>query len=159
FCVGSAASSCPAGMACDQATGRCVADAGVDAPTSVPDVNAPNEAGDGREGLPPGAPCRVDAECEKHLCGTSAILTTTIVSTETGPLCTQTCCTSADCPSGFVCFGTGTGGNFCVLAEKAKRTPSTGGAPPGAACTSDEQCRSGYCLEGYCLDTCCAASD
>jgi hypothetical protein len=157
-CSGSSASACPSGMVCDTAQGKCVVEAGV-----IDEDAGDTDAGDGpdatvdADGGPAavGSPCRVDGDCASLLCGTSTILTTTITS-GSGPVCTKTCCTSADCPSGTVCFSGGTGGNYCVAAAKALRTPpATGGKSPGATCSGSPECRSGLCQLGRCLDTCC----
>jgi hypothetical protein len=117
------------------------------------------DADSGPSAVPIGGACRVDDECETDLCGTSTILTTAMTA-GTGPVCTKTCCTSADCPSGFVCFSGGTGGNYCVEAAKWERTPpATGGKAPGVTCGGNAECRSGLCRLGRCFDTCCLAAD
>src|SRR5262249_22705411 len=92
------------------------------------------------------------------------------------------CCTSGDCPTGFVCFPAGTGGNYCVAAKKAQRSPpQAGGNGPGEACNAHADCRSGLCsghcqngalcydqtdcssgpctTGGRCTDTCCRGTD
>lgn len=143
-----------------------MADAG-ELDADVPDQRGPaaqTDSGDsglssGPRGL--GAKCRIDAECTSLLCASSTVLTTAITQT-TGPICTQTCCTSADCPNSFVCFNGGTGGGYCVPANLAKRTPSTaGGKHGGVPCTADNECRSGLCTGApkACVDTCCVSSD
>lgn len=163
-CSAADPSACPSGTVCDLAIGRCVADAGaLDGGEEDAGEDA-LEAGDARSDqdagpLPLGAPCRIDGDCADGLCGTSTILTPPITQ-GTGPICTKPCCTSAACPSGFVCFGAGTGGNYCVPAAKADRTPpSSGGKAPGALCNGNGECRSGYCTGGRCLDTCCRPQD
>jgi hypothetical protein len=160
-CTGDSASSCPSGTACDVSLGRCVA--GAIPPEAGGDIGAPDVDEGGRDAdggpLALGEPCRVDVDCQSDLCGTSTILTTTITQSA-GPICTKTCCTSADCPSMFVCFGGGTGGNYCVPAEKAKRAPpATGGRSPGSNCDENGDCRSGLCEGSRCLDTCCHPGD
>ncbi len=170
-CTASDPASCPSGLVCDPASLVCVLpssqdDAGDD------DVNPEEEAGldAGRDQDAPTGPsplggnCIVDGDCETGLlCGTSTLLTTAIVPVNSKPICTKPCCTSADCASGFVCFSGGTGGNYCVVAAKAKRTPpTTGGRTAGQACTDDGQCRSGLCAGGTtkrCVDTCCAPDE
>src|SRR5262249_23086059 len=64
--------------------------------------------------------------------------------------------TSGDCGPSFVCFATGTGGNYCVSSGAADRAPpANGGAGPGASCATPTDCRSGLCSAAHCLDTCC----
>lgn len=159
-CVSADPSACPPGFSCDLTTQTCVA--GLVEAGEVPDDDGGDGADDGAASLAAlGESCRVDSECQSGLCGTSTILTTTIVPAGQLPICTRTCCTSGDCPSGFVCFGAATGGNYCVPKDRAGATPPpTGGSPPGASCTQDNQCRSGRCeimgsLGMRCLDTCC----
>ena len=170
-CTGASASACPAGLACDTASGRCVSDAGVD-PTEAGEEDAPVDEGvadaakeaDATGPLDIGAKCRVDNECKSRLCGTSTILTTTITAS-TGPICTTPCCTSVDCSAGNVCFNGGTGGGYCVPATLASRTPpASGGKSGGSICTVNSDCRSGFCEKpdsgtARCFDTCCAASE
>lgn len=161
-CTGASASACPSGMVCDTTTGKCVADAGVidedagdEAGEDAADARADVDAGP----APVGAPCRVDKDCASKLCGTDTFLTPTMTA-GTGPVCTQPCCTSADCPVGAVCFGAGTGGNYCVAAAKAERTPpKSGGKSAGTLCGGNTECRSGLCQLGRCLDTCCNADE
>lgn len=160
-CASTDPSACPQGKTCDLVTGRCVdpgteddgggdLDGGGDDGPNAPDVDA------GPASV--GTPCRVDAECASNLCGTSTILTTAIVAS-TGPVCTSACCTSEDCAAGFVCFGTGTGGNYCVKAEAAQRQAPSGSKTAGASCTTNRDCRSASCVSNKCLDTCCRAAD
>ncbi len=157
--------ACPSGMTCDVASGTCVSGgAGDDAPSD--DGGDDGAGGDARPDADSGpslvalgGACRLDTDCTSKLCGTSTILTTSIT-TGTGPICTQTCCTSADCPSAFVCFNGGTGGGYCVPAVKAQRSPpATGGALAGATCVGNGDCRSGLCSNTKCIDTCCTKSD
>lgn len=155
-------SACPSGLTCDVALGRCVTTDGLDA--EVPDADdGDGGLADARPDqdaglLPLGSPCRVDGECATTLCGTSAMLTPSITSAGgTGPICTKTCCTSADCALGFVCFGAGTGGNYCVAGAKLARA-TMGSKSPGASCSSSTECRSGVCEANRCLDTCCSDS-
>ncbi|HEY8073451.1 MAG TPA: hypothetical protein VIF62_05065 [Labilithrix sp.] len=156
--------ACPVGYACDLASGTCLQGAvpGDDGPSDDGGDDARGDArADADSGptlLDLGEACRVDNDCKSKLCGTSTTLTTSI--TATGPICTETCCTSNDCPSSFVCFNGGTGGGYCVPAVKAQRSPpATGGAAAGAACVGSGDCRSGLCSNMKCLDTCCVATD
>lgn len=159
-CASLAEDACPSGQTCDLSIGRCVQ------PTPIEDAGPVEEDGgaagdatsDGPSGpLPIGAACRLDGDCASDLCGTSNVLTA-VVTGPSGPVCTKSCCTSAECPSGFVCFGAGTGGNYCVAAAAASRS-ETGGASAGATCTASRDCRSGNCQDGRCIDTCCRAAD
>jgi hypothetical protein len=117
--------SCAAGKVCDTATGQCVVPASQDAGTTG---------------------CTSGEQCTTGICATA---------TELGPnagqsVCTQPCCTSADCTSlgtGYVCYGPGTGGNYCVSAAALGRTPA-------ATCCSDSDCTGG----GACVATATSAS-
>jgi len=167
-CAGTDPSACPTGMACDLAAGKCVAAAA----SIVPEGGDPDVIEEGKDAAPDqdaggladlGATCVVNADCKSKLCGTATILTTAIVPANQKPLCTQTCCTSTDCPSGFVCFNGATGGAYCVVAAKAQRSVP-GAKSPGQTCTLGTECRSGFCDKpdggrARCLDTCCKPND
>lgn len=163
-CASADPSACPSGMTCDLAAGKCIAATevpdGSDEDTGVEPTDAGPD-GDGAVGLANlGASCVVDGDCKSGLCGTSTILTTSIISGSSKPICTSTCCTSADCPSSFVCFSGGTGGSYCVPAVKAGRIPpATGGKAAGSSCGGSGECRSGLCTGNKCVDTCCVAAD
>jgi hypothetical protein len=165
-CTANVPGACPTGMFCDPSTLSCVAGTG---PNEGGFLDAPGKndspSGDddddaiGPSGVAIGDPCNNDKPCAKGLlCGAANILTTAIVEADE-TICTRTCCTSADCPDGFVCFGSGTGGNYCVSAAKAKRS-TLGTKKPGAACTDNGECRSGVCTDDkHCLDLCCKVDD
>ena len=163
-CSAADPSACPSGMVCDTASLLCVSptsltDGGDDEPAIEEDGGEDAKSDRDAPGGPSqiGGDCVVDGDCESGLlCGTSTILTTAIVPANSKPICTTPCCRSNDCPSGFVCFSGGTGGNYCVAADKADRSPPTmGGRAGGASCTTHPQCRSGLCTGGRCVDTCC----
>jgi hypothetical protein len=165
-CASADPSACPSGMTCDTTAGRCVSSALTPEGGEEEDVVVPSDAKDVKDVDAPitaaelGADCTANGDCKSQICGTSTILTTTIIPGASKSICTQTCCTSGDCPTGFVCFGTGTGGNYCVPAVRAQRsTPGT--KAPGAACVGSTDCRSGLCAGSplRCIDTCCTASD
>jgi hypothetical protein len=103
-----------------------------------------------------GDPCTSDTECPTgHLCAGDLVLASKL-----GPMgvCTKTCCTSAGCPAAFVCFGPGTGGNYCLKASAIGRSP--GALQAGAVSSLATECRSGVLgPNGRCADTCCRASD
>ncbi len=163
-CASADPSACPSGMTCDTSVGRCVSsaitpeEAGEEDADITPDVDAKSDADAPAGPKPIGSECVTNADCQSAICGTSTILTPAIVATASKQLCTQTCCTSGDCPTSFVCFGAGTGGNYCVPAARAQR--ATGGTKtPGMACGNNDECRSGLCDSGRCLDTCCNAAE
>lgn len=163
-CTAGDPASCPSGFVCDGATLLCVSgstppDAGEE--DVVEDDEAGTDAGLDRDApsgpSPLGGDCVVDGDCTSGLlCGTSTLLTTAIVPANSKPICTRPCCKSSDCAAGFVCYSGGTGGNYCVKAERAGRNPpSTGGRAGGQTCSGNTQCRSGLCTGGRCVDTCC----
>jgi hypothetical protein len=160
-CSGNDPSSCPSGMVCDAISLLCVSPTPEpDAPDEVPEEGTGEDSGadhDGPNGPSAlGGECVIDADCEAGLlCGGSTILTTAVVPANTR-VCTKPCCTSANCAAGFVCFPAATGGNYCVAAAKADRTPpGVGGKGGGETCAGHTACRSGLCTAGRCVDTCC----
>lgn len=133
-------STCLAPKTCDQATQQCVD------PTANYDL---------------GAPCKVDKECKSGLCAGADALTSALVGAAgaTDGVCTKTCCTSAQCDPGFVCYAPGPGGRYCVKGSALGR-PTLGSLGPGADCGTDpKRCRSGECVQSICVDTCCSDSD
>jgi hypothetical protein len=161
-CTGSDPTSCPSGLVCDGVAGMCVTasaapDGGDDGEVDEGGVDGGGDSDAPIGPAPVGADCISDGDCAAGLlCGTSTLLTTAIVPAGSKPFCTRTCCRSADCAVGFVCFPGGTGGNYCVAAKKANRTPpASGGKTGGQTCTDHDDCRSGLCTTGRCVDTCC----
>ncbi|MBX3229996.1 MAG: hypothetical protein KIT84_25820 [Labilithrix sp.] len=156
--------ACPEGQTCEPTARVCVASVTTEGgPSDVApdrDTGGDGPAGDdddagGRAQL--GEPCDNQRPCASTLlCGTSNLLTTAILASTTDAICTKTCCTSTDCGDGFVCFGAGTGGSYCVSAARAKREGLGTGAA-GAECAAPSECRSGLCVDDHCLDTCCTA--
>jgi len=125
--------NCPAPKVCDPGTKQCV-------------LKGATKVGD---------PCQADSECESGaFCAYSPVLTGDIVSSN--GLCTKPCCTSADCPTDFACFGAGTGGNYCV-AKGALGRPALGEKGGGEDCSQNADCRSGICSNTKCQDTCCSS--
>lgn len=102
---------------------------------------------------PVGATCTAASQCQSGVCGD-----TTLLGGVSPPgVCTEACCTSSDCPAGFVCYPC-VGGNYCVApASVGLSTPGTGAA--GAACSSGSTCKSSVCTSNVCQDTCCTDSD
>jgi hypothetical protein len=158
-------SGCPTGLVCDLSAQLCV--------TSVSPIDGGAEGGpedgdatDAGKRDADSGPLRANVgekcaarDCKAGLiCGTSTILTTAIVPTSADAICTATCCTSRDCPTDFICFSTGTGGNYCVSAAVAMRS-ATGPKTPGEVCDGGTECRSGLCDNGRCLDSCCSEAD
>jgi hypothetical protein len=164
-CASADPSACPSGMSCDLPSGRCIRGGAVPDVIDNPDVEDPDagdeDSGDATPSLAEvGEECVVDGDCQSGLCGTSTILTASIISGSSKSICTTTCCSSNDCDAGFICYSGGTGGSYCVPAAKAKRSPPTsGGNAAGTTCGGNTQCRSGLCESGRCVDTCCTVSD
>lgn len=160
-CLGSDPSACPPGLVCDTTISRCVQPAPVrDAGDEDVDEEPPDAPTADADAGPAdiGQACIKNEDCKNGLlCGTSFSLTSSIIPDESG-MCTKPCCTSADCPSSFICFGAGTGGSYCVPADKAERSP-TGAGKPGEACDAGADCRSGLCDRGRCIDGCCSVND
>ncbi len=160
-CASSSPSACPSGMVCDTAAGKCVQSATIEAGD---DVDVPDDAGDAQVDGDAGGPlaigenCGFDSDCDSKLCASSTILTTAIITSGASSVCTKTCCTSADCAIGFVCFSPGTGGNYCVDSTRASRA-MPGAKTPGQACSANGDCRSGSCVNSRCMDTCCQPAD
>lgn len=163
-CTPDVPGACPPNQVCDRASLSCVPanEAGLtDVVTSDRDVQGDDDdAGDASKPAALGAHCDTTKTfCAAGLlCGSPGMLTAAIIPTAADSVCTSTCCTSADCPSGFVCFGPGTGGNYCISSQLAKRG-TLGAKKPGEACTTNGECRSGVCANDKCLDLCCSVDD
>lgn len=100
--------------------------------------------------------CQNDSECPQGVCANSLMVTPALYAAAGGAsFCTFACCTSADCPSGTVCFASGAGGQYCVAPSWIGRS-APGASLGGAACSADSSCRSGLCAGGRCADTCCS---
>ncbi len=140
------------------------ADSSPPSESGVPDSPADTAADtsmpppDGGCGGAVGCPCATSADCRSDLCGDSTIFGSAFVS-QHGQVCTETCCTSAACPTGYVCYGPGNAGGYCVLSAWLNRAATPGGNPPGASCSTDADCRSAKCLSNVCVDTCCSDAD
>ena len=100
-------------------------------------------------------PCSGASDCTSGICAQSPTVGQSLYAAS-GSFCTSPCCTSADCPAGAVCFGSGQGGNYCVNPSWLGRSTTLGGGHGGASCTTDAQCRSGLCGGNACADTCCS---
>jgi hypothetical protein len=94
-----------------------------------------------------GDPCGTELDCASYVCLPPF-----------GPACADSCCATADCPSGYRCLqiesgpsGTSNVGTVCV--------PHGGGSDPaGSPCTQGaypNQCASSFCVAGTCRDPCC----
>jgi hypothetical protein len=106
--------------------------------------------------------CRGDGDCDSGVCAGQVTLPSALFTAIGTAVCTQPCCTSADCPGNTVCFGTGGGGNYCIAPHWIGRPGVLGGAPGGTACSADSDCHSGLCATSgstsACADTCCSSS-
>ncbi len=106
-----------------------------------------------------GSLCTGDGACKAgFICADESMLSSSVYAVAGGNVCSKTCCTSADCPSGFVCGQPGTGGNYCVKPNWIGRS-SIGTKSAGETCSSSGDCRSGLCIGTVCVDACCAKGD
>jgi hypothetical protein len=128
--------------------------------TSVPDTGPALDAGketgpapDAGGNVAYGVACTRDGDCATGVCGTARIFPSPEVLAKVGGKCTQACANSADCPTNSVCMISDSGANFCVAGASVGRT-AFGSGGPGAACTVDANCRSGFCNGVKCFDTC-----
>jgi putative metal-binding protein len=154
---------CPPDETCVPQTGRCISNASACVSCAVSNTagccQSPNVCDPGTQAcVTPGAKdagtsCTGDLACATGICSDSAELGT---GAPAGAIaeCTQPCCTSADCDPASICWGAGTGGNYCVSAAAASRS-AIGTGLPGASCSGAGDCRSGVCSANRCEDTCC----
>lgn len=159
---------CPHGEHCDSGSYLCVPDDGgsggdgTDGDGPPPDRDAGDDA---RADVGPdsgacrgfGCKCSGAGDCDSDVCSDPLTVTQDIYNAA-GKInfCTQPCCTSADCPSGTVCFGTGAGGSYCVKPSWVSRATPSGSKTGGSQCGGDAECRSGLCDSSFCQDTCCS---
>ncbi|HEX7665337.1 MAG TPA: putative metal-binding motif-containing protein, partial [Polyangiaceae bacterium] len=148
---------CPAGQTCAPQLKQCVSATQCNSDNCMsPKQCDPNtqQCVDPTSNFAVGHDCTSDKECSSSICGFPALLNGAI----TGQVCTSLCCTSNDCPTGFVCDATGSGGRYCIdPTSLSLSAPGTG--PGGTSCGDGTACRSGNCVAGRCLDTCCSDSD
>ena len=114
--------SCPNGAVCDEGSGSCVSPVGL------------------------GEPCVVDSQCGAEFCGPAGAYG------GSGDVCMRSCCSDADCPSGRLCWASGTGARVCVTPGEAGLVSGT--TPFGSFCTSNDQCASGVCKDELCSALC-----
>ncbi len=150
---------CGPGQVCG--AGQCVACQTVDACGDGVDndCNGVVDDGCGDGGNPDtavGKPCGQGAGCPS---GLFCLDPQAVLGQPGSPFCTRGCCTSAECGSGdAVCWPTSRGAAVCRRASEVGRG-NPGGAPDGAACGANTDCRSGACGNGICIDTCCGNGD
>ncbi|WP_394822332.1 putative metal-binding motif-containing protein [Pendulispora albinea] len=160
-CSGKPDDPCPDGSHCASASKECVSEN--EDCTKKPGSCIPPQTCDpgtkrcfARSSKKLGDGCSATAECEFDkgaFCASKLVLPDDVV--RDGGICTQACCTSSQCPTDFVCFGAGTGGNYCVHKGKLGRL-TVGGKNGGETCGSGTECRSGICGGNKkCQDTCC----
>ncbi len=155
---------CPPNETCVPTTGECISNAKACVLCSVSNVDGccadPNVCDKGTQQCVPngtqdaGTSCSGDKACSTGICSSPI---------ELGPgqtiaTCTKPCCISDDCDVGSICWGAGTGGNYCLPASAATR-PALGTGEPGVTCASGGDCRSGICTASKCEDTCCSSAN
>ena len=146
---------CPAGLTCAP-SGKCVNTDCRKTPCVDPDkCDALSLACIKPASKAIGDVCATDGECQAGLL--CANLTQLGVNVAQGAgICTRPCCQSGDCGDpGFVCYGPGLGGNYCVKTTLLARS-ATGRKGPGEAAGSASECRSGILEGNKCTDTCCS---
>jgi hypothetical protein len=143
--------ACPRGTACNPETGKCT---GTDCRITPCPVGRECVEGACREITEYGAPCDGTSLCKGSSCiDVSAI---GVVVGASPRICTQGCCDSSGCPSGFVCRGGPGGASVCVRGADVGVTP--GSVLAFGPCTASEECRSGVCgPNGVCVDGCCGS--
>jgi hypothetical protein len=107
-------------------------------------------------------PCNNAADCTgpSNVCAQSLTVGGALITAAgTNSFCTLGCCTSADCPTGTVCFASGQGGQYCVSPSWLGRSTPATSAQGGATCSTGSDCRSGLCAGNRCADTCCSWTD
>ena len=149
---------CQAGTTCIPTTGKCVVPCKLGTcPSNMLCDPETRECVNGTK-QPPGGPCTAPSECDGLDRFYEGVLGTTVLQQTGKGICSKTCCTSADCPLGLVCYAPGTSGKYCVDPAKLGR-PKPGNAGPGDTASRPEDCRSGL-LEGtQCVDVCCIEAD
>jgi hypothetical protein len=170
YSCGPGSDSCPPGMICDPATQQCVAPGGDSAPppdgspdnfvadTGIDNVTMMDVVQETSSCKSLNCPCSGPSDCTSSVCADQVSVTPQLWSAVGHGFCTQACCTSSDCPTGFVCFGTAAGGNYCVNPSLLSRGVPAGTSAGGASCSTDAQCRSGLCSGSICQDTCCSTT-
>jgi hypothetical protein len=122
-------------------------------------AEAGGDAGDAGPCVGLGCKCSGDSDCASGICATELTVSSALyTAANSESFCTQPCCSSSDCPAAGVCFATGAGGSYCVLPGWIDRSSPVGSAVGGAACTSNDDCRSGLCASQTCADTCCSVN-
>jgi MYXO-CTERM domain-containing protein len=105
----------------------------------------PNTAGGGGQG----DPCTLDSQCS-----TAAPACRGAVGT-TGKICTITCTSSTQCPTGYTCQNASPSGMACL--------PPVGAVDLCKFCSSGSQCSTGLCMtngtQNWCSRTCMSESD
>jgi hypothetical protein len=160
--------SCPAGMICNLATNQCeyppdavnvpdtsMAEVTPEAQPDTSDVVDVTQEPMACRSL--GCTCSGAVDCDSNICADAITVTSGLYGEVNHGFCIQPCCTSTDCPGGFVCFATAAGGNYCIQPSLVGRT-TPGGAIGGTTCSADSDCRSGLCAT-TCQDTCCSMFD
>jgi len=101
------------------------------------------------------ADCATGYACKGSVCATTGGLGTicSAASECTSGFCTESdkdgvtvCCSAATCPTGYVCAGVSAGADAGKCVKKKK----------GVACTTKDECASGFCVDGHCCDGVCA---
>ncbi len=109
-------------------------------------------------GPPPGTsggPCEAAGTCldSKDFCATAGDVEFLIA----GSLCTSMCRTTKDCAAGEMCAASKAAAGVCV--PKALIGRGTGKVAVGTACTTNNDCASGYCPDTKCREACAATTD
>jgi hypothetical protein len=123
---------CGENQRCDESSGRCVADGCKPGSCPAPKFcdQASGECRDTRRAN--GDPCVANSDCSSGSCVDQAALR---IRSEAARLCTQACCSDADCATTERCYVSGSGARSCL---PRTLTPAPLGVQP--QCLADNQC-------------------
>jgi len=116
----------------------------------------------GGAGAAGAAPCASGVVCSAHCCpnATDICLAGQCASCPSGVVCSAQCCAAGEqclsgrctaCPSGVFCSGACCAAGETCQAGTCASPGAPGGNPGSLGCSSNADCRIGYCDNGYCI--------